>query len=83
MILLAAALGFVNAGCIVANLVMRRRAKRSWVEAQRLAEVAALQGRTLGECAELLCDDCRRIVHGHYMAHAYDKVTEAIDDGSA
>lgn len=72
----------VNLGCCVLYLRMRRRARASWRDAHRFAEVAHLQARVIAECSELLCDDCKRIVNGHYMQNAWPAVAAFLDEES-
>lgn len=75
----------LNAASLGVGVWTRRRMRRAiakaqeqWEEAKRAAEVAQTQARVIGECGELMCDDCRAIVHGHYMRHAYPSVARLV-----
>lgn len=69
-----------NTAMIILNVRSKRRMDAQWAEAQRLADVAALQAKVLGDARDLICDDCRRIVHGVYMRDAYSTVQAALDE---
>lgn len=68
---------FVVALAVAFNVVMAawhlrrlRRLRATYADAADAAQLAYLQARTLGECRDLLCEDCRSIVAGHYAAAA-------------
>lgn len=81
----AVALLSLNAASIAVNVRGWRRSRASWAEAERLANVAGLQARVIGECRELMCEDCTTIVQGHYLRHAYPSVSAVLaeDDDTA
>lgn len=59
------------------------KSEASWAEACHYAEVANLQAHVLAECSELLCEDCRTIAHGNYMAKAYGAASALIAEDEA
>ncbi len=47
-----------------------RAAQAEWDRAHEAAKVAYNQARVIGQSMDLLCDDCRRIADGNYLANA-------------
>lgn len=57
-----------------------RRLEAKWAEVVRFSEAAEIQARVLNECGTLLCEDCRRIMRGHYMHNAYPHIAAILNE---